>query len=100
MDANDLYKKMEALRPDSMDELDLMDEDNGLSIRIWKENIEDNVGAYYRIRISGFGGLVCELLPDEISVYAGVFQMYTGSNGDEALQLCGRLDVSKWVVKE
>ncbi len=100
MDATDLYARMVALEADSMDELDLIDEADNLRARIWKEKLMFNdTAAYYRIRISGCDGLVCELLPDVINDTKDGLQLYTDVNGkDENMMLCGILLVSKWKV--
>lgn len=103
MKAIELYERMEALRPDSMDELDLIDEGNNLSIRIWKENIEpDGSGTwYYRIIIRGREGLVCEFLPDTVvanSLYS-LFMYITTDGKETSMQIIGLLDASGWKVR-
>lgn len=103
MKATEMMKLMEALRSDSMDELDLIDEGNNLSIRIWKENIEaDNSGTwYYRIIIRGREDLICEFLPDTVvanSLYT-LFMYITTDEKKGYTQIIGLLDVSGWKVR-
>lgn len=104
MDVNELYEKMESLKPDSMDELDLIDEGNNLSIRIWKENLEpdDSSGAwYYRIIINGRKGRVCEFAPD-IVVAGNQHELYmnvAADGKDGPMDIFGFLEVSDWKVR-
>lgn len=103
MKATELCERMEALRPDSEDELDLIDEDNNLSIRIWKENIEpDGSGTwYYRIIIRGCEGIMCEFLPDTVVANSpfNLFMYITTDERKASMQIIGLLEVSGWKVR-
>ena len=103
MKAIELFEKMKALRPDSMDELDLIDTVNNHSIRIWKENIEpDDSGAwYYRIIINGRNGLVCEFLPNTVvaNTLHGLFMYITTDEKKDSMQIIELLEVGYWEVR-
>lgn len=101
MKAMDLVKRMEALRPDSMDVLDLINEMANCTMRVWREYIDnDSHDSYYRIRISGFGGILCELLPDRVTATLGNLQMYTVIDGkDDSRMTCGCINTTDWEVR-
>ena len=101
MNANDLVQKMKALRPDSMDVLDLIDEMDNCTMRVWREYIDnDSHDSYYRIRISGFGDTVCELLPDRVTATVSGIQLYTVVGGnDDTRMTCGYINTTNWEVR-
>ena len=100
MNANDLVERMEALRPDSMDVLDLMDNNTNTNIRIWKEYATvDRDATYYRIRISGYRGLVCELFPDIVTAAMSGIQLYSLTDDGTDETLTGDLNVEHWKVR-
>ena len=96
MKAMDLVKRMEALRPDSLDELDLINEAANVTMRIWREYADvDSHDAYYRIRISGRDGIICELLPDRVTATMGNLQMYTVTDaGNDSMVICGCINAT------
>lgn len=103
MKANDLVERMEALRPDSMDVLDLIDEADNFTIRIWKESTGEYHEyhgdlTYYRIRIQGRAGLVFELFPDTVTASMSDLQLYTETEDGNDEALTGIIDVSTWKV--
>ena len=98
MNANDLVKRMEALRPDSMDVLDLMDTNTNTNIRIWREYASSDA-TYYRIRISGYRGLVCELFPDIVTAAMSGIQLYSLTDDGTDETLTGDLNVEHWKVR-
>lgn len=100
MNANDLVQKMRALRPDSMDVLDLMDSNTNANIRIWREYADtERTASYYRIRISGYRGPVCELFPDNVTACMAGIQLYTLTDDDTDETLTGIIDVEHWKVR-
>ena len=100
MNANDLVQKMGALRPDSMDVLDLMDSNTNANIRIWREYTDtESTASYYRIRISGYRGLVCELFPDDVTAAISSIQLYSLTDDGTDETLTADLNVEHWKVR-
>ena len=100
MKAMDLVKRMEALRPDSMDVLDLLDTNTNCYIRIWREYADtEHTTAYYRIRIDGYQGLVGELFPDIVTAAMSGIQLYSLTDDDTDETLTGDLNVEHWKVR-
>lgn len=83
-----------------MDVLDLMDSNTNTNIRIWKEYADtERTTAYYRIRISGYRGLVCELFPDDVTEAISSIQLYSLTDNDTDETLTGDLNVEHWEVR-
>lgn len=107
MDVKELHSMMMKLIPDSPVSLRLRDPEANSIIYISKESLlNDDDGkiilSYYRIRINGYEGTRCELVPDVVVPGGGDWlKMYTTMDGDpETMQLAGRLYVHNWEVGE
>ena len=106
MDANKICDMMRQLIPDSPVSLRLRDPKANSIIYISKESLlEDEDGriilTYYRIRINGYEGTRCELLPDIVVPDGEWLKMYTTMDGDpDTQQLAGRLNVCNWEGSE
>ncbi len=106
MDAKELHSMMRKLIPDSPVSLRLRDPMANSTIYISKESLlEDDDGTiiltYYRIRINGYEGTRCELVPDIVEPSGDWLKMYTTMDGDpDTQQLAGRLNVHSWEVPE
>ena len=106
MDAKELHSMMRKLIPDSPVSLRLRDPMANSIIYISKESLlEDEDGriilTYYRIRINGYEGTRCELVPDIVEPSGDWLKMYTTMGGDpDTQQLAGRINVRNWEVPE
>ena len=106
MDANKICDMMRQLIPDSPVSLRLRDPKANSIIYISKETLlKDDDGkiilSYYRIRINGYEGTRCELVPDIVEPSGDWLKMYTTMDGDpDTQQLAGRINVRNWEVPE